>query len=408
MEKLVIADQLFIRKLNTRTVSECLRLYSPLSRAELAKRTGLYRSTISSIIAELIERGFVRETEIQSDLRIGRPGMLLEFNPQGGSAVGLDIGVDYISIILADYTANIIWRQRTPIDSDGSQTEIVSQAEKMIVDALEVSKNTGIPPMGIGVGLPGLVDTAQGKLIIAPNLHWKDLPIKAIWAEKFHLPVFVENESNNGAMGEFFYGSAHGKQNFIYLGTGIGLGGGIMIDGKLFKGSKGFAGEIGHTLLYKEGVRCGCGSNSCWETYVGPRYIMQRIRQTLAAGQQSIIRELVQGNLNLINMDIVIEAAKNADKIASDTLDEIGHHLGRGISNLINIFNPELIVMGGALSPASPWIIPIIEEEIRKHALAPLIEDLNIVPSKLGQDSNVMGAVALVLDNILRDSDNSW
>ena len=120
-------------------------------------------------------------------------------------------------------------------------------------------------------------------------------------------------------MGEFFYGAAHGKQDFIYLGTGIGLGGGIMIDGKLFKGSKGFAGEIGHTLLYKDGIRCGCGDDSCWETYVGPRYIMQRIRQILAAGQPSIIRDLVHGNLNLINMDIVIEAAKKQDQIATDT-----------------------------------------------------------------------------------------
>lgn len=408
MDKLVIADQLFIRKLNTRTVSECLRLYSPLSRAELAKRTGLYRSTISSIISELIDRGFVRETEIQSDLRIGRPGMLLEFNPQGGSAIGVDLGVDYISTILVDYTANIIWRQRIAIDADGSEADIVTQAEKTIVDALKFSQEIGIPPMGIGVGLPGLVDTDLGKLIIAPNLHWKDLPIKALWTQKFNLPVFVENESNNGAMGEFFYGVAHGKQDFIYLGTGIGLGGGIMIDGKLFKGSKGFAGEIGHTLLYKDGIRCGCGDNSCWETYVGPRYIMQRIRQILANGQHSIIREIVHGDLNLINMDIVIEAAKQQDPIAMDTLQEIGVHLGRGISNLINIFNPELIVMGGALSPASPWLIPNIQKSIQKHALAPLLENLSIVPSRLGQDSSVMGAVALVLDNILRDSKYSW
>jgi glucokinase-like ROK family protein len=408
MNKMVIADQLFIRKLNTRTVSECLRLFSPLSRAELAKRTGLYRSTISSIISELIDRGFVRETEIQSDLRIGRPGMLLEFNPSGGSAIGIDLGVDYISIILVDYTAKIIWRQRAQIDLDSSQTEIVTQAEKMIIEALDFSRQIGIPPMGIGVGLPGLVDTNLGKLIIAPNLHWKDLPIKTRWTEKFELPVFVENESNNGAMGEFFYGAAHGKQDFIYLGTGIGLGGGIMIDGKLFKGSKGFAGEIGHTLLYKDGIRCGCGDDSCWETYVGPRYIMQRIRQILAAGQPSIIRDLVQGNLNLINMDIVIEAAKKQDQIATDILNEIGIHLGRGIANLINIFNPELIVMGGALSPASPWLIPIIQKSIQSHALSPLLDNLSIVPSKLGQDSNVMGAVALVLDNVLRDSKYSW
>ncbi len=408
MDKLVIADQLFVRKLNTRTVSECLRLYSPLSRAELAKRTGLYRSTISSIISELIDRGFVRETEIQSDLRIGRPGMLLEFNPQGGCAIGMDIGVDYISLILVDYTANILWRKRQVTVVDGPQLEIVTQAEEMISEALDISKNLSIPPMGIGVGLPGLVDTNQGKLIVAPNLHWNDLPIKKMWMDRFHLPVFVENESNNGAMGEFFYGAAHGKQDFIYLGTGIGLGGGIVVDGKLFKGSKGFAGEIGHTLLYKGGEHCGCGNNGCWETYVGPRYILRKIKQMLENGQRSVISDLVDGDFNNLDMDVVIEAAKKWDRIALETLNEIGIHLGRGVSNLINTFNPELIVMGGALSPISPWLIPIMQESIQRNVLPPLLDNLNIVPSQLGQDSNVMGAVALVLDNVLRESEYSW
>jgi glucokinase-like ROK family protein len=408
MDKLVIADQLFIRKLNTRTVSECLRLYSPLSRAELAKRTGLYRSTISSIIGELIERGFVRETEIQSDMRIGRPGMLLEFNPQGGSAIGLDMGVDYISIILVDYTAKILWRKRQPLEEDTPQQNIVSLSQSMIAEALQISKGMGIPPMGIGVGLPGLVDTIQGKLIIAPNLHWNDLPLKKKWETEFQLPVFVENESNNGAMGEFFYGAAHGKQDFIYLGTGIGLGGGIVIDGKLFKGSKGFAGEIGHTLLYKGGEHCGCGNSGCWETYVGPRYILRKIKQMLENGQKSVITDLVNGDLDKLNMDIVIEAARRWDRIATETFNEIGVHLGRGVSNLINTFNPELIVMGGALSPTSPWLIPIIQESIQRNVLPPLLQDLSIVPSQLGQDSNVMGAVALVLDNVLRESEYSW
>lgn len=408
MEELIIADQLYVRRLNTRTVSECLRLNSPLSRAELAKHTGLNRSTISSIIGELIERGFVRETEIQSDSRIGRPGMLLEFNPEGGCAIGVDIGVDYISIVLADYTAAIKWRQSSPINADAPQLEIVSQAEKMVNNALDIAQQLGIPAKGIGVGLPGLVDTTSGKLIIAPNLHWNDLPVREMWMQKFGLPVFVENESNNGAMGEFFYGAAYGKSDFIYLGTGIGLGGGIVLNGKLFKGSRGFAGEIGHVILDMDGEQCGCGDRGCWEAYVGPRYIIRKIKQILEDGEESIIRELVGNDLSQLTMDIVIEAAKAHDRIATETLHEIGVQLGIGISNLISIFNPELIVMGGALCPASPWLIPIIEQSIKKHVLPPLLGNLNIVPSKLSQDSNVMGAVALVLDNILRETHFAW
>ena len=316
--------------------------------------------------------------------------------------------MDYIYVILVDYTAAIKWRQRIPIDADSPQLEIISQAEKMVSAALDIAKQLKIPPKGIGIGLPGLVDTGSGKLIIAPNLHWNGLPVRDLWMQKFNLPVFVENESNNGAMGEFFYGAAYGKSDFIYLGTGIGLGGGIVLNGKLFKGSQGFAGEIGHMKLNSDGEQCGCGDHGCWETYVGPRYITRKIKQILESGKQSIIPELVHHDLNQLTMDIVIEAAKSQDFIATETLKETGVQLGLGISNLANIFNPELIVMGGALSPASPWLIPIIKQSIEKHVLPPLINNLNIVPSKLGQDSNVMGAVALVLDNILRETHYSW
>lgn len=277
MNRQIPVDQSFVRKVNTLTVMDALRLFAPLSRAELSAQTGLNRSTISSIIGELIQDGYVQETNLQ-DPKIGRPGMLLQLSPNGGFAVGIEIGVDFFSIILANFTAEVLWRKRVFHDSQAPSVQIIEQAEALINESIGIGTAHGLRPLGIGVGLPGLVDARQGKLVNAPNLGWSVMPLRLMWTRLFNLPVFVENEANSGAMGEYFFGAAHGKEDFIYMSTGIGLGGGIMIGGKLFKGSNGYAGEIGHTTIYAGGEQCGCGSRGCWETYVGPRAIIRRIR----------------------------------------------------------------------------------------------------------------------------------
>lgn len=402
-KKITAANQLFVRKVNVVGVMDAMRMYAPLSRAELSARTGLNPSTVSSIISELIDSGYIQETTLQDEARVGRPGMLLTINPAGGCAVGFELGVDFFSIVLTNFTAQVLWRKRFEHPENEPQVSLLEKTEALISEALDYARSHSLRPLGIGIGVPGLVDTRLGKLVFAPNLHWKEIPIRLMLTNRFHLPVFVENEANSGAVGEYFYGAAHGKEDFIYMSTGIGLGGGIMIGGKLFKGSNGFAGEIGHTTIYKGGEICGCGSRGCWETYVGPRYIIQRVRQTLEEGESSVIKDLLDGDLNRLSVNTVIEAAKAEDKIALSALREVGVHLGVGIANLINIFNPELVVVGGVLSPASPWLIPIIQDQIHENALQPLIETVKIIPSQLGVDSCVMGAVALVLDDVIRE-----
>jgi glucokinase-like ROK family protein len=327
----------------------------------------------------------------------------LKFNPNGGCAVGLEIGVEFISIILTNFVADVLWRHRISMVEEASQFEIIEQAEKLIEEAISIGKEQGLSLLGIGVGVPGLVDQSQGKLVFAPNLKLSNIPLRPIWTQRFNTPVFVENEANSAALGEYFFGAAHGKGDFIYMSTGVGLGGGIMIGGQLFKGGNGYAGEIGHTTIYAGGEECGCGSRGCWETYVGPRAIVRRIRQTINAGATSIIPELVEGDMQKVTVDLVVEAARRNDSVALTALHEVGVDLGVGISNLINIFNPELVIMGGALSLASPWLLQAIREALKVGVLSPLLEKVNVIPSSLGLDSCVMGAVALVLDDVVRE-----
>jgi glucokinase-like ROK family protein len=396
------ADQSLIRKLNTAVVLDVLRRFAPLSRAELAAQTGLNRSTVSIIVNYLIEGGFVQETDLQTS-RVGRPGMLLVLNPKGGCAVGVEIGVDFVSVILTDFIAQVLWRERVTLPAGASQITIIEQATDLTQKALERGAEQGLRPLGIGLGVPGLVDIHQGKLVFAPNLRWENVPLRLMFSQIFSLPVFVENEANAAALGEFYFGAARGVANFIYLSAGIGLGGGILIDGKLFRGSHGYAGEVGHMTVDPKGELCGCGKRGCWETQVGPRAVLRRVRRTISEGAPTLLTELVQNDFESISFEHVVQAAQAQDPVALRALKEVGKYLGIGVVNLVNIFNPELIVLGGALNLASPVLLPEIEGTICENALRPACEGLRIAASAHGVDACVMGAIALVIDDILRE-----
>ncbi len=402
MNKLKISDQAFVRELNTSVVMDYIRLYAPLSRAELATRTGLNRSTISIITNELIERGFVQETTRQ-DPTIGRPGLQLQFNPDGGFAIGLEIGVDFICIVVTNFIAEVLWRKTEDVAPQSSHITVMERAEELINEAMQVGAAHNLRALGIGVGVPGLVDSRQGKLVYAPNLNWVDLPIRLIWMSRFNLPVFVENEANCAALGEHFYGAAHDVNNFIYLKTGVGLGGGILVDGQLFKGSQGFGGEVGHTSLYGDGVLCGCGRRGCWETYVSPITVLRQVREKLRAGGSVRLLELAGGDPQCVTLSMLTQAAQQGDALALETFKELATHMGVGIANLVNTFNPELIVLGGALTACSQWLIPDIQKYLQEMVLYPLREHIRVEASARGTDAPVLGAVALVLDNILRE-----
>jgi glucokinase-like ROK family protein len=396
------ADQGLIRKLNTAVILDVMRQYAPLSRAELAARTGLNRSTVSIIVNSLIEEGFIQETDLQSS-KVGRPGMLLVLNHKGGFAIGVEIGVDFISVILTDFVANVLWRQRVLSDPAEDQIQILDHASELTQKAFEAGMERCLRPLGVGVGVPGLVDISQGKLIFAPNLRWANVPLRLMWSQRFDLPTFVENEANAAALGEYYFGVARDVDSFIYLSAGIGLGGGIMIDGKLFRGSSGYAGEVGHMTVDPDGDLCGCGKRGCWETKVGPRAVLRGVRKILADGKQSLINDLVGGDLDNVTFDIVVRAAESDDFVALEALRNVGKYLGIGVVNLINIFNPELIVLGGALSLASGFLLPVIEDTVCESALKPPCENIKFAASAHGADACVMGAVALVLDDILRE-----
>jgi glucokinase-like ROK family protein len=401
LRKHTTGDQELVRKLNTAVILDCLRFSSSLSRADLSHRTSLNRSTVSSIISELIDKGLVRETELQKD-KLGRPGMSLELDPNGGAAVGVEIGVDFISVLLTDFVAKPYWRKRIQVDPTSGQPALLAMAEALIQEALQYAEVCHAHLLGIGVGVPGLIDVQRGTIVVAPNLNWHDIPLRQMWTQLFNLPVFVENDANAAALGEYYFGVAREVKNFIYLSADVGLGGGIVLDGKLFRGHSGYAGEVGHMTIEPNGLPCSCGRRGCWETLVGLRGIVHQIQVMLQNGATSLIRDLVQGDLNNITFEQVVAAAEAGDAIALNALYNVAKWLGIGIANLVNVFNPEMVVLGGGLARGSKLWEPVLGATVHEFAWKQSLETLQLTTSAHGTEACVVGTVALVLDDILR------
>jgi glucokinase-like ROK family protein len=399
---MLTGNQEKVRKINKSIVLNMLRLHAPISRAQVANLTGLNRGTVSNIVNVLIEEGLVFEDE-QKGSGIGRPAISLGLRPEGGAVVGVEIGVDFIAVLLTNFVAETIWDIRVQTDPSQTQTGIISQAEKLIDQALSIANERQLRPLGVGVGLPGLVNVRQGNLVMAPNLHWRNVPLRLMWNQRFHLPVYIENEANLAALGEYYFGSARNVDNFIYLSSGIGLGGGIMVDGKLFRGGHGYAGEIGHIQRDPLGEPCGCGRIGCWETQVGPRAVLQRVRKDLQVHADPFLVEACSGDLDNLTFEMVVNFALEGNVTCRKAIEEVAVYLGAGIADMIHVFNPELVLIGGAFIQGKDILHPIIEQAIFSNVLPPCADGLQVAFSERGVNGCVLGAIAVVLDDILRE-----
>jgi len=396
-------DHSLVRTINLSVVLTCLREHAPLSRAQLAAITGLNKTTVSSLVNQLLQNQFVREIGYGPSSS-GRPGVLLELNPKTGSIIGLEIGVDFILLMLTDFKAQVLWRWEERNGDNQRADLVIERAGNIVNRAFSKSRELGLPVMGIGIGIPGLIDVKTGTVLFAPNLRWHNVSVQDELNKRFPVPIIVDNDANTAALGEKYFGVARDSDTFVYLGAGVGLGGGIFIGDQLYRGHRGYAGEVGHMTIVEDGLLCNCGNRGCWETLVSQTAVLNRVRQALQKGQTS--RWASDGALDqsLITIDNVFQAAKEGDPIAATALQETGRYLGIGIANLVNVFNPEMVILGGILSRGGDIILPEIKEVLTERAFCEQYEKVQVMISTYGFDACVMGGVALVLNNILSRS----
>jgi glucokinase-like ROK family protein len=374
---------------------------SPISRARLSQKTKLNKTTVSDLVKELNEHGFVREMGTQSS-GAGRPGTLLTLNPSVGAIVSCEIAVDYLEVLVTDFAPNVIWQIKEPTAIGASQSEVLGRMLSLLREAVEKGRAASDRLLGIAVGVPGMVDQSSGTILFAPNLKWRNVPLLPLLEQaSFGAPIFVDNEANMAALGEHFFGAGQGYSEILYLSGNIGLGGGFLSDGHLRRGSNGVAAEYGHMTMDPNGELCNCGNYGCWETMVSQVGLFKKITDAIQNGEHSLLTEEIQGQWERLSVELVVEAAQAGDKVAIRALEEIGHSLGIGIASLLNALNPEVVVLGGILSIASDFLFPVVNDEIQKRALPWNRETVKIIRAAHGSDAAVKGGIATVYQAIL-------
>jgi glucokinase-like ROK family protein len=402
-------DQALVRQINLSVIMHQLRERAPISRAALAETTGLNKTTVSSLVRELIERQFVREVGFEapgSGRGAGRLAMLLTLDPAAGFIVSAEIGVDFISVICTNFAPEMVWRHKEDITPDMGQRVILDHTLALLRRAIAVGGEMSANLLGVAVGVPGLVDQATGTLLFAPNLGWQDIPLRSLIGGALLAPVLVGNEASMAALGEHYFGAAQGYDEVLYISAGVGLGGGMLHSGRISSGVAGFGGEFGHITMDPEGELCNCGNRGCWETQVSQRALFHRVQRAIGQGRVSMLTGMTRGEIRQLTVPIVVEAARAGDPLALEVLEQVGRDLGVGIASLVNALNPELVVFGGILSLAGEFLLPVVEREMVQRALRWNRSATRVVLARHGFDACVMGGVARVYQTILAEPDN--
>lgn len=313
--------------------------------------------------------------------------------------IGVDLGGTNIVVgaMTEDGTSQLVTRSaltRSTQGADAVVDRIVQMIESAITEAIGATGAERAHFVGVGVGAPGPLDRARGVVLTAPNLGWQHFPLRDAIAERVQLPVKLDNDANCATLGEWWLGAARGGRNVVGMTIGTGIGGGLILDGRLYHGSSDIAGEIGHTTIDVTGRRCKCGNYGCLEAYASGPSIAERAREQMHGEHDSIMSALVDGDVARLTAAIVYDAAKQGDPTALEVVQETARFLGVGIANLLNLFNPDVVVIAGGVTQAGATLFDPLRREVRKRAFAAAVEACRIVPGSLAGNAGVVGAVA--------------
>lgn len=385
-----------MKSLNRSIILNTIREKGPISRADIAKLTKLTPPTVSNIVRELLESKIVIESN-QGESRGGRKPTMLIINARNFYIIGLDVGPKDIKILLTDLNANIVEELEKDIPKHITNDSLLSLMKESIIDLLNKKPLDHQNIIGIGVGMHGVVDVERGISLFAPNLQLHDIPIKDYLEKEFKMLVKVENDARAMALGEAWFGNGNGAHSIACVNVGRGIGAGIIIDGKLFHGEHFIGGEIGHMTIDIDGPKCTCGNYGCLQALAAGPVIAERTAKQIALGRESLLTEMVDGNLEKISGELIHQAAEKGDALSQEILAESGRYLGIGLTNLIHTVDPDRIVIGGGVSKSGDYILDNIKKTIKQRALTASAKQTQILLSKLGTHATAIGAISLLL-----------
>lgn len=372
-----------------------------LSRVQLARKTQLSTTTITNLIAELLDQGIVTEEDSPSPTEprpVGRPRTGLRLVPDARYAVGVHIGIGLYRIAIVNLYAEPLHSRIESFDLDTPAEVVLEQLSLQMKDLIH---NSGIDPLriiGVGVGASGLVNHQTGVNILAPNLGWRDVPIQSFLQSRVRLPITVDNNVRAMALGEAYFGLGRGVDSLVFVYGRTGVGAGLVVNGQVFRGSSTGAGEIGHVVMIPEnGAPCRCGHYGCLETLIAEPVILHQAEAIARQAPNGLLASYLHQPGDARPIDRVFDAARHGDAAARQMIEQVAHYLGMALANLVNILNPELILLGGMFAQGEDLILPAAACSMRQMAFAGLGDKVRLQTTSFGWRAGVIGAASLAL-----------
>lgn len=378
----------WMKSVNRSIILNKIRTSAPISRAQIAKETRLTPPTVSNNVKELIEQGFVKESELGESQGGRKPTMLL-INQTAFYIIGVDVGPKTIKCILTDLMGNILIRQSSELVTPITNEQFLSKLKESIQGIIDEASSKVDKVIGIGIAMHGVVDIETGMSLVAPNLGLTNIPIKQELEEAFKLDVIVENDARAMALGEAWFGDHGPVDSMMAVNIGRGVGAGMVKSGDLFHGAHDIAGEVGHMTIDLKGEICECGNRGCFQTLTTGDAIAEKVRTEIEKNP----------SLPIVG-ETVYDLAKAGNQACIKILEETGEVIGVGLTNLIHILNPNKIILGGGVTKSAEFIMPAVLKTVDERVLTPEAKQTEVAVSKLGDDATISGAIALLLVDI--------
>jgi predicted NBD/HSP70 family sugar kinase len=383
------ADLRMMRELNRLLVLNCVREDGPLARVQIAARTGLSRTTVSSIVDALLKDGLVREGNLLNAAPAGgRRAILVHFHADAGFILGVDVGRSHFTVIATNLAASVVASHSGPFDAKLGPGVCLALLTAELRSFAERNRIPWDRIVGIGVGIPGPLDVRRRMLVAPPRMPgWDRIDIRAILSRDLEVPVFLDNDANMGALGESRFGAGRGVDQLTYVKVGTGIGCGLVINSSVYRGSCGSAGELGHVSIDADGPPCECGNRGCLEAVAGALAIVQRA--TSPDGDSSVA---------LADVSDVVCAARNGHVASRAALEAAGNAIGVALAGLVNLVNPAVIIIAGGVAHAGDLLLEPIRSAIATRGLAIASSQTRVVIAELGDNAIALGAVATVIE----------
>jgi predicted NBD/HSP70 family sugar kinase len=403
-----------LEKLEQRELNILQLIHSGMnnSRLELAKQADLSPSSITAIVKRLIKKGLVVESEPATS-QLGRRPVPLQIRKDAAYLVGVDLGSFFLRIVITDVNGEIVYRSKTQTEMWAGRERVIERTFLAVHQAIKESNVPSKALKGIGIAHSGVIDSESGIVLSYPRpgqmVGWKNVPLRAIFKDEFHLPCLLEDGVRTATIAEKCFGAGRDLDNFIYIDAGMGIGAGIFLDGKLYRGAGGKAGEFGHITVNENGPLCSCGNNGCLETVSSCAAIIQEVKMAIENGIDSKIRDLAGGDLEKISIELIAQAARDDDSLAFRVLQKSGSYIGIALANLVNLMNPRVMIFGGALFREVPQLLADpLRRIIKQRSLERSANEVELKVSSLSGEASAVGAARLIAVKILDDLYLHW